>query len=122
VNRVPITVSVPQFFLAAGGADEGDVQAADMFRQELLLRDASVPLDIVQGGGHQANVWRAALPSLFDWMTPQLTAEVQRIERHQASARNAAAKHHHKVVKTAKVKPADLTNPKPADLTNPKLP
>ncbi len=103
VNRVPISVSVPQFFLAAGAADEGDVQAAEMFRQELLLRDASVPLDIVPGGGHQANVWRSALTPMFDWMTPQLAQEVLRIERHEASL-HKAARHHHGAAKPTKTK------------------
>ena len=74
ITRVPITVSVPQFFLAAGAADTGDVQAAEIFRQELLLRDANVPLVVIPGGGHQAKVWRAALTPMFEWMTPQLAA------------------------------------------------
>ena len=99
VTKVPTSVSVPQFFLAAGAADGGDVQAAETFKQELVLRDASVPLDIIAGGGHQANVWRAALTPLLDWMTPQLAQAVQRIERHEAASRKAAARHHHKVVK-----------------------
>jgi len=76
ITKVPISVSVPQFFLAAGAADEGYVQAAELFRQDLLLRDADVPLDIVPGGGHEATVWRAALTPMFDWMTPQLAAQV----------------------------------------------
>jgi enterochelin esterase-like enzyme len=106
VTRVPVTVSVPQFFLAAGAADEGDVQDAETFKQELVLRDADVPLAIVQGGGHQANVWRAALTPMFDWMTPQLALEVQKIERNAARAEQIA-KHHHKVAK--KLKPKSLT-------------
>ena len=108
VNRVPTSVSVPQFFLAAGAADAGDAQAAEMFKQELLLRDASVPLDIVAGGGHQANVWRSALTPMFEWMTPLLAQQVERIERHAEALRKAAAKHHHKAVgsvKTGKTKP-----------------
>jgi enterochelin esterase-like enzyme len=76
ITRVPVSVSVPQFFLAAGATDGGDVQAAELFHQELLLRDADVPLDIVPGGGHQAFVWRAALTPMLDWMTPQLAHEV----------------------------------------------
>jgi pimeloyl-ACP methyl ester carboxylesterase len=99
VMRVPTSVSVPQFFLAAGAADEGDVQAAELFKQELVLRDADVPLVIIQGGGHQATVWRATLTPMFDWMTPQLAADVQRME--WRLAHNKAAKHtkpakHHK--------------------------
>jgi enterochelin esterase-like enzyme len=94
ITKVPTSVSVPQFFLAAGAADAGDVAAAETFRQELVLRDANVPLDIIQGGGHQASVWRAALTPMLDWMTPQLAQAVQRIERHEAAAR-----HHRKAVK-----------------------
>ena len=82
ITRVPVTVSVPQFFLAAGAADEGDVQAAELFKQELLLRDADVPLTIIPGGGHQATVWRAALTPMLDWMTPQLAEQV--VERRVA--------------------------------------
>ena len=122
MNRVPTTLSVPQFFLAAGAADAGDVQAAEMFKQELLLRDASVPLDIVQGGGHQANVWRSALTPMLEWMTPQLAQQVQRIERHDAALRKAAAKHHHKAVKTGKTaktaKAKSPTRPAPSLFIN----
>jgi enterochelin esterase-like enzyme len=108
ITRVPVTVSVPQFFLAAGATDEGDVQAADLFKQELLLRDADVPLVIVPGGGHQAMVWRSALTPMFDWMTPQLAKRV-------ATAEWAAKQHKvdqsHKSVKPHVVikKPAPLT-------------
>ena len=104
VTQVPVTVSVPQFFLAAGATDAGDVEDAETFKQELSLRDADVPLDIVPGGGHQASVWRAALTPMFDWMTPQLAVEVQKIERNTANAK-ALAQHHHKAVKKVKAKP-----------------
>ena len=105
ITRVPVTVSVPQFFLAAGATDEGDVQAAELFKQELLLRDADVPLVIVPGGGHQATVWRAALTPMFDWMTPQLAADVQRMERvARLAARHRAEMHHHRTDKAPKAK------------------
>jgi len=38
---------------------------------------------IVQSGGHQGSVWRAALGPMLTWMTPQLAA--------QAAAADAAA-------------------------------
>jgi len=105
IERVSVTVSVPQFFLAAGAADRGDVQAAETFKQELSLRDADVPLDIIQGGGHQATVWRAALTPMFDWMTPQLAADVQRMERvARLAARHRAEMHHHRTDKAPKAK------------------
>jgi enterochelin esterase-like enzyme len=100
ITRVPVSVSVPQFFLAAGAADAGDVQAAELFRQELLLRDADVPLDIVPGGGHEAMVWRAALTPMFDWMTPQLAGQVAYAEWRAEQVRKAAKDH--KVVKHPK--------------------
>jgi S-formylglutathione hydrolase FrmB len=108
VTRVPVTVSVPQFFLAAGATDVGDVQAAELFKQELLLRDADVPLDVVPSGGHQAMVWRAALTPMFDWMTPQLAKEVATAEW---AARQHKADQAHKAVKSHVVtkKPAPLT-------------
>ena len=108
ITRVPVTVSVPQFFLAAGATDQGDVQAAELFKQELLLRDADVPLDIIPGGGHQATVWRAALTPMLDWMTPQL-AHVVWLEEWRAKQHEA-----HKPVKPVK---AHVVTKKPAPLT-----
>jgi enterochelin esterase-like enzyme len=102
VTQVPTSVFVPQFFLAAGAADESDVQAAETFKQELALRDAAVPLDIVQDGGHQGGVWRAALTPMFDWMTPQLATAAQRNERVEAAQRKAAAKQSSTAAKAGK--------------------
>jgi enterochelin esterase-like enzyme len=100
VTRVPTTVSVPQFFLAAGAADQGDVQAAELFKQELVLRDADVPLVGIPGGGHQATVWRASLTPMFNWMTPQLAAGVQHDIAHAAwLAKHHKADKHQKAVK-----------------------
>jgi enterochelin esterase-like enzyme len=76
IKHIPVGVPVPQFYLAAGAEDQQDVQAAEYFRQLLLLRDANVPLDIVSGAGHQARVWRQALPPILEWMTTGLTAEI----------------------------------------------
>jgi enterochelin esterase-like enzyme len=109
ITRVPVSVSVPLFFLAAGAADQGDVQAAELFRQELLLRDADVPLDIVPGGGHQATVWRAALTPMFDWMTPLLAGQVADAEWRAEQVRKAAKDH--KVVKHPKTAAKSLPRP-----------
>lgn len=72
VMRIPVNGTIPYFFLAAGSTDLGDVRAAQFFRQELMLRNVSVPLDIVSGTGHTALVWRSALSPMLEWMTPQL--------------------------------------------------
>jgi enterochelin esterase-like enzyme len=103
ILHIPIGVQVPHFFLAAGAEDLGDVQAADSFRQLLLTRVAEVPLDIVQGGGHQATVWRSALTPMLEWMTPQLAMEVQQLTQN-ADASAAAAEAHAKTHAKADVK------------------
>lgn len=72
ILRLQIGVEIPSYWLAAGQNDVGDVRSAQFFRQLLMTRLASVPLDIVPGGGHQARVWRAALMPMLEWMTPQL--------------------------------------------------
>ena len=67
-----------------------------------------VPLAVVPGGGHEANVWRAALTPMLDWMTPQLAKQVANAEwRAQQIKLHEAHKpvKHHVVVK----KPTPLT-------------
>ena len=78
IKNIPVGITVPQFFLAAGADDRSDVQNAEYFRQLLLLRVADVPpVDIVSGGGHQARVWRSALTPMLEWMTAGLSWQVQ---------------------------------------------
>jgi enterochelin esterase-like enzyme len=94
ITRVPISTEIPAFWLAAGAEDRADVEAAMNFKQLLQTRVASVPLDIVSGGGHQGSVWRAALVPMLKWMTPQLAQQAARadaIAARDAAARQAAA-------------------------------
>jgi enterochelin esterase-like enzyme len=101
VLKIPIGVEIPQFWLAAGNEDPGDVQAAEQFQQLLETRLASVPVDIVQGGGHQAKVWRAALTPMLEYMTPGLQKWAQEI-----TAETTAPTKHAKPAKPVKpVKP-----------------
>jgi enterochelin esterase-like enzyme len=90
IQRFPIGEPVPGLWLAVGGGDRADVRAARTFQQYAMLRLTSVPLVIIKGGGHQAAVWRAALPPLLKWMTPQLTGAARRVEilatRHRGAA------------------------------------
>jgi enterochelin esterase-like enzyme len=72
IQHIPPAVEIPQFFLAAGQADPGDVQGLLYFRQFLELRQPIVPYLIVPGAGHQAKVWRAGLTPMLSWMTPYL--------------------------------------------------
>jgi hypothetical protein len=61
-----------------------------------MLRLTTVPLIVVKGGGHQAAVWRAAIPALLRWMTPQLAAADRRVQMLAARPR-AAVPHKHAV-------------------------
>jgi enterochelin esterase-like enzyme len=90
VTRVPVSEQLPAFWLAAGAEDGQDVGAAVSFRQLLQTRVASVPLDIVPGGGHQGSVWRAALVPMLKWMTPQLAEQAAKADA--AAARTVAAR------------------------------
>jgi hypothetical protein len=91
ITRMPIDNILPAFWLAAGAEDRSDVAAAADFRQLLETRQASVPLFIVPGGGHQGSVWRAALVPMLSWMTPQLSAHAAKADANAAKAAAARA-------------------------------
>jgi enterochelin esterase-like enzyme len=107
ILHIPIGIQVPQFWLAAGAEDSGDVEGAEYFRQLLLTRVAEVPTMIVPGGGHEAMVWRAALSPMLAWMTPQLAEQVQRFtqlaDKRAAEARAIGPKGKAKVTKTRRM-------------------
>jgi len=103
IAKVPISVQLPAFWLAAGAQDKADVSAAANFRQLLQAREflqarellqsrlPAVPFMIVQGGGHQGSVWRASLGPMLTWMTPQLAAQAAAADAAAAAAARAAA-------------------------------
>ena len=82
VRKLRLGTPVPQFWLGAGTANKEDVAAAELFWQKLSLRQASVPLVLTKGGGHDMTTWRAEVPAMLAWMTPRLA---------QAAAAEAAA-------------------------------
>ena len=111
ILRVPGGVDLPQFWLAAGSADTGDVQAAEQFRQLVALRQLNVTLDLIPGG-HTGKVWRAALTPMLTWMTPQL-AEQATIAS-QAAAEKAQKAHQSQRVSVKTTRPAPrATRPAP---------
>lgn len=67
---------IPQFWLGAGSADRSDVRSAEIFDQLLQLRQPTVTLKLVPGGGHTALTWRALLTPMLEWMTPDLARQV----------------------------------------------
>jgi hypothetical protein len=96
IQRFPLGQYMPALWLAVGGSDRADLQAARSYQQYAMLRITNVPLLIIKGGGHQAAVWRAALPPLLRWMTPQLAAAARRVEmlaHHKGPARAHAVPH-----------------------------
>ena len=72
LRMLPAATAIPRFWLGAGAADGQAVADAEAFRQELLPRQANVPLTLTPGGGHTMTTWRAELPSMLSWMTPRL--------------------------------------------------
>ena len=100
ITKLSAGTLIPQFFLAVGQLDAQDVQAAENFRQEVQLYQASVPLVLVPNASHDATAWRGALRPMFSWMTPQLAHQAQladaaRAARERAQARAKAAKNRH---------------------------
>ena len=93
ITQVPLGIQVPYFWLAAGAKDQGDVDAARVFQQYALTRLAEVPLLLVPGGHHSANVWRAALGPMLQWMTPRLTVSARAVLESQERALQAARLH-----------------------------
>jgi len=85
VRTLPAGVVIPRFWLGAGAGDRQDVANAEVFWQELRLRQPDVRLMLTAGGGHTMTTWRAQVPSVLTWMTSGLTRAVQ-----EPTARTAA--------------------------------
>jgi enterochelin esterase-like enzyme len=106
ITKVPASVLLPQFWLAAGANDRGDVAIADQFRQLLSLRQASVPL-FTPPGGHTGSVWRSSIAPMLTWMTPQLAFEAQHAD-------HDAARKHPTPGSSTQIKPGSKPGTKPA--------
>jgi Putative esterase len=96
VQRVPLGLTVPYFWLAAGGNDTVYLRQAELFKQYAMMRVPDIPLMIVKGGGHSASVWRAALGPMLEWMTPRLSSSAAQVDEIAARDR---ARHLKKVSK-----------------------
>ncbi len=84
---LPADAVIPRFWLGAGADDAQDVASAETFWRELVNRQPQVPLVITPGGGHNMVTWRAEVPLMLRWMTPQLARAARQQE---AAARPAA--------------------------------
>ena len=75
LDRVPalsLAVKIPQFWLGVGSSNHHDVSAAQRFQQVILTRQPNMVLEIEPGGTHTMATWRALVPQLLEWMTPNL--------------------------------------------------
>jgi enterochelin esterase-like enzyme len=84
VRALPPGTIMPQFWLGAGADSKLDVADAEIFRQELQLRQADVPLTLTPGGGHTMMTWRAEVAPMFRWMTQGLARAAAKAASAQA--------------------------------------
>jgi len=100
---LPPGARIPQFWLGVGSGDRLDYRNAQIFEQLLQTRQPGVTLKVVPGGGHTMFTWRALMPSLLEWMTPQLAGNDLALTQRaaQQARRAAAAKHAPRPKKTA---------------------
>ena len=77
VRTLPPGVAIPRFWVGAGADDRQDVANAEVFWQELRLRQPDVPLTLTAGAGHTMTTWRAQVPSMLTWMTSRLARAAQ---------------------------------------------
>ena len=89
ITRLPVSASIPKFWLGVGGKDISGLRAARQFQRLVLARQPGVQLSVVPGGGHTMAAWRALVPSMLEWMTPLLTTAAQ----HPTPVRQLAKSH-----------------------------
>jgi enterochelin esterase-like enzyme len=77
IQKVSAGAIIPQFWLAAGAADQQDVVNVERFWQQLRQHQPDVPLTLTPGGGHTMTTWCAEVPSMLSWMTPSLARAAQ---------------------------------------------
>src|ERR1035437_8904178 len=78
VQQLPAGAVIPRFWLGAGTDNKLDVADAELFWQELGLRQADVPLALTAGGGHNMATWQAGGPRMLKWMTQGLAQVAQK--------------------------------------------
>ncbi len=93
--KLPPGRLIPQFWIGAGVGNPADVRAAQIFRQVVQLRQPSVVLRVVKGGGHSMFVWRMLVSPMLEWMTPKLAGNVVLIEHRLQRLAHHKVRHHH---------------------------
>ncbi|MEP7025874.1 MAG: alpha/beta hydrolase-fold protein [Actinomycetota bacterium] len=105
VTSLPARDRLPLFWLGAGAGSRLDSTNARVFGQLLQVRQGTVPVRLVKGGQHTMFNWRALVPPMLAWMTPQLAHNAA-----QASARVIARRAEHGLsrLRTARTRVARL--------------
>jgi enterochelin esterase-like enzyme len=98
IADLPVSDSIPQFWLGVGGKDVLGLRDARTFQRLLIARQPAARLDIVPDGTHTMATWRDLAPALLEWMTPLLTQAAEHPSQfHQlGKARVAHTKPHGK--------------------------
>ena len=73
IAALPVSDSIPQFWLGVGSRDVLGLRDARNFQRLLIARQPGARLDIVPGGTHTMATWRDLTPALLEWMTRLLT-------------------------------------------------
>jgi enterochelin esterase-like enzyme len=94
VVSLPVSARIPQFWLGAGSLNLEDVKAAHTFQRLLLARQPGVRVDLEPGGGHSMATWRALVPPLLEWMTPQLANAAVHHAGIQAAGKSQVSRKH----------------------------
>ncbi len=111
ITRLPVSATIPQFWLGVGGKDIPGLRAARQFQRLVLARQPGVRLMVVPGGGHTMVTWRALVPSLLEWITPLLTANAQHpTPVSQAGKSRVPLKGHHRQAKVSQAARGSVRN------------
>jgi enterochelin esterase-like enzyme len=111
ITRLPVSATIPQFWLGVGGKDLPGLRAARQFQRLVLARQPGVQLIVVPGGGHTMATWRALVPSLLEWITPLLTANAQHpTPASQAGKSHGSPKGHHRRAKVSQAARGSVRN------------
>ncbi len=111
ITRLPVSATIPQFWLGVGGKDLAGLRAARQFQRLVLARQPGVQLIVVPGGGHTMPTWRALVPSLLEWITPLLTANAQHpTPVNQVGKSHVSLKGHHRRAKVSQAARGSVRN------------
>jgi enterochelin esterase-like enzyme len=92
LQSLPPGTRIPQFWLGAGSDDRLGVRDAEIFNQQLQLRQPAAALRLVPHGGHTMFTWRMLVPPMLEWMTPRLAYQAVAANRAQRAAAARAAR------------------------------